>query len=118
MSYEKLWECHDPIRDAAEVIQVPRWIDPDITPATVAAIVQGGCASGAYMPAVTYYDALTTMSEYDDEILQSIEDAYGEIPMPDEVTSWPGLAVYFVSLAVELWASETADQLERFFDRG
>ena len=35
-------------------IDTPRWIDKDISPADIAAIIQGGCASGAYMPAVIF----------------------------------------------------------------
>jgi len=34
----------------------PAWIVNELTPYDLAAINQGGCASGAYMPAVTYYD--------------------------------------------------------------
>ena len=68
-----LWEHEDPITDLDECdVKVPRWIEQDISPSDVAAIVQGGCASGAYMPAVTYYDATQTMNEHGDDILQYI----------------------------------------------
>ena len=50
-----LWNTGTPLNEIDGLdIDVPGWIDQDITPADVAAIVQGGCASGAYMPAVTY----------------------------------------------------------------
>ena len=38
-------------------IQVPEWIDQDLTIYDVDSIIQGGCASGAYMPAVIYHEA-------------------------------------------------------------
>jgi hypothetical protein len=85
-------------------IDIPAWIEQDLTIADVEAIQQGGCASGAYMPAVTYWQALETMTEYGDNVLQYIEDSMGEIPMPSQGSSWAGMAVHFVSMAVELWA--------------
>lgn len=54
--YDALWNNEEPVADLG--IEVPRWIDQDISPNDIAAICQGGCASGAYMPAVTYYQAL------------------------------------------------------------
>lgn len=100
-------------------IDVPRWIDQDITAATVAAIIQGGCSSGAYMPAVTYHQALATMQEYGDDVLQYIEDSYGSLSATGitlEGKSWAGIACDLLSAAVELWASsveqEVGDALE------
>jgi hypothetical protein len=95
-------------------LNLPVWIDQDISPSDVAAIVQGGCASGAYMPAVTYHQALATMSEDGDEVLQFIEDSLGELPTPPRDTSWSGLACFYLSCAVELWASSIEDELEQF----
>lgn len=111
-----LWDNNDPIRDLG--IDVPRWISQDISPADVAAIVQGGCASGAYMPAVTYHEALATMGEYGDEILTYIEDGYGGYPQYPTEPSWAGLACHFVSFAVELWASSVEKEVrERLAER-
>ena len=45
-------------------IDVPAWIKDGITNYDVASINEGGCASGAYMPAVTYHEALETMNEH------------------------------------------------------
>ena len=53
---------------------VPLWIDSDITWQTIASIHQGGCASGAYMPAVTYWQAIQTMSQHGDDVLEYITD--------------------------------------------
>lgn len=110
-----LWNTETPISEIPGLdLDVPHWIEQDISPSTVAAIVQGGCASGAYMPAVTYRDALDTMHEHGDAVLQYIEDQTGELPQPRRDESWAGIAVFYLSHAVELWASGVADTLENF----
>lgn len=106
----KLWEHDTPVTNFD--IDVPSWINQDITAADVAAITQGGCASGAYMPAVTYHQATATMSEHGDDVLDYITENYGELPAPHDYESWSGMAVYYLSIAVELWASNAEDQLE------
>lgn len=117
MTDVNLWDHEEPI--TALGIQVPAWIDQDISPATVAAIIQGGCESGAYMPAVTYATAMETMAEHGDEIIQSLEDAMGE-PVEQTITSWPLLATRLVSTAVEDWAlgvtGEIIEALEELED--
>tara|TARA_R100001086_G_scaffold235182_1_gene157986 strand:+ start:256 stop:621 length:366 start_codon:yes stop_codon:yes gene_type:complete len=113
-----LWNHEDPIADLTDEITIPRWIDQDISPSTVAAILQGGCASGAYMPAVTYSTALETMHRHGDShdgVLQYLED-FSELPTPDAIggqVSWSGLACLYVSCAVELWASNIEDDLRQ-----
>lgn len=77
------------------------------------AIYHGGCASGAFMPAVTYYKALEVMNEHGGDIMEFIEDAYGCTEYPAGLT-WGGLAVHFVSLAVELWVSGVVDSFDLF----
>ena len=47
----------------------------------------------------------------DADLLQFIEDACGEIPKLPETTSWSGVAVFYLSAAVELWASGIHDEL-------
>lgn len=84
----------------------PVWIEQDLTAYDIEAIQRGGCASGAYMPAVTYHQALATMQEYSDLVLELIEEHLGEVPAPSMEQSWAGMAVHFVSIAVELWASQ------------
>ena len=83
----------------------PDWID-SVEVYEIASIQQGGCASGAYMPAVTYYTAKETMNEYGNEVLQFIEDQLGELPKVPKGESWSGMAVFYLSYAVELWASQ------------
>lgn len=107
---DTLWNFDEPVTSLD--IDVPAWIDQDITGCDVAAIVQGGCASGAYMPAVTYYQARETMSEHGDDVLQYIQDSYGEIPKVRDDESWSGIAVFYLSVAVELWASSVEAEIE------
>ena len=118
MTPEQMWEDEDPIKYREGLdLDVPDWIEQDISPSDVAAIVQGGCASGAYMPAVTYHDALETMQRYGDRsdgVLQYIQDYTGELPQPSPDESWSGIAVFFLSYAVELWASAAYDALESY----
>jgi hypothetical protein len=99
-----LWNEETPIADLDINITIPAWIEQDISPYDIAAICQGGCASGAYMPAVTYFEAKATMAKHGDEVLQYIEDALGELPQPPADSSWSGIAVFYLSVAVELWA--------------
>lgn len=111
MTEQEIWDCEALVSDLLEG-DVPRWIEQDITPSTVASICQGGCASGAYMPAVTYYQARETMGEHGDAVLQYIEDQMGELPAVPKGESWSGIAVFYLSVAVELWASGTLSELE------
>ncbi len=106
----KLWNNDNPVTDYG--IEVPEWIDQDITCYKIAAIMQGGCASGAYMPAVTYHTAARMMAEHGDDVLKYIENELGELPTPPSGTSWSGMAVFYLSYAVELWASGVESQLE------
>jgi hypothetical protein len=44
--------------------------------------------------------------------MQYIDDALGELPQPPRDTSWSGLAAFYLSTAVELWASSVESDLE------
>jgi hypothetical protein len=112
-----LWNHDEPITKLDAGINIPTWIDQNITPSDVAAICQGGCASGAYMPAVTYHQAIETMSNHGDDVLQFIEDCdCGELPHPGDNQSWSGMATFYLSYAVELWASSVEEALETLLD--
>lgn len=93
-------------------MNIPNFIDQDLSPYDLAAIIQDGCASGAYMPAVTYHTAVQTMTDHGNDVFEYIEDHLGELPHPEEVVSWPGLAVFYVSCAVELWAISNEDSAD------
>jgi hypothetical protein len=88
---------------ANEVTDVPEWINEDICGQTIINIQHGGCASGSYMPAVTYYHALKVMNRLGDEVIEYICDALGELP-PPKYMSWSDMSCQYLSLAVELWA--------------
>ena len=97
--------------DDNESIEVPEWIDADSLPDTLTElrsycrdICHGGCASGVYMPAVTYHTAKKTMGEHGDDVLEYIEEHLGEIPAPPTGSAWCQISVYYLSMAVELWA--------------
>jgi len=110
-----LWDNDEPVLSLG--IDVPRWIDQDITPCDVASICHGGCASGAYMDAVTYHIALKTMDDHGDDIFEYIEDCYVELPQPTrDYQSWAGMACFYVSIAVELWASCVEDEISGKID--
>ena len=113
MTEEQIWNCEIPVSDLLD-IDVPAWIDGDISASTIASIVQGGCASGAYMPAVTYWQALETMTRHGDDVLQYIDDVMGELPAPSRGESWSGMACFYLSYAVELWAGDIWARLEDF----
>ena len=112
MTNEEIWNCETPVADLLG-ITVPDWIEQDVSPSTVASITQGGCASGAYMPAVTYHQALATMADNGDEVLEYIQDVMGELPAPRSDESWRGMACHYLSYAVELWAGCVMGQLEQ-----
>ena len=104
-----LWNHEDPCTNYG--IEVPQWIDQDISPCTVASLVQSGCASGAYMTSVFYDDASRVMEEHGDAVLQYLEDEIGEVP-PIGKLGWSGYKCCLLSAAVEAWAILVLDQLE------
>ena len=110
MSEKSLWNYDQPLENLG--IEPPPWIDEFITGSDLAAILQGGCASGAYMPAVTYHAATGTMSLHGDSVLEFIDDHYGHPGFPTDAVSWSGLACHFLSIAVELWASSVELEAE------
>ena len=97
-------------------IDVPAWIEQDLTCADVAAIVQGGCASGAYMPAVSYGLASDMMAKHGDDVLQYLQDALGELPTPPDDVSWSGLACHYLAYAVDMWAASVEDAVSDALD--
>lgn len=111
-----LWECDHAIRDHVWLsLEIPEWIDQDVTFSTIAAINQGGCESGAYMAAVTYHRAIETMSKHSCAIFDYLE-SQGEIPQPKTITGWGSLAVFYVSCAAERWAAEVEEGLVEYLE--
>lgn len=99
-------------------IDLPEWLEACkvYEPEDVDAISYGGCASGACMPAVTYWQANEIMSEHGDDVLDYIEEQLGEVPKPPNDTGWRGIAVFYLSSAIELWCHAVADQLNDMDD--
>ena len=117
MNTQEIWNCEKTVAELLG-IDVPKWIESDICAITIASIVQGGCASGSYMPAVIYRNALRTMSDYGDDVLQYIDDVMGELPSPSRGESWGGMACFYLSYAVELWAGDIMGRLEELEGEG
>lgn len=111
MNTQEIWNCEKTVTELLGVTQ-PAWIEYDLTAMDIASICQGGCASGSYMPAVTYYKANDTMATHGDEVLNYIVEQLGELPAVPKFESWRGMARLFLSTAVELWASDIMGQLE------
>jgi hypothetical protein len=111
MTENDIWNCETPVAELLDC-DVPDWIEQDIAASTIASICQGGCNSGAYMPAVTYHQALRTMGDYGDDVLAYIDGQLDELPAPQAGESWSGLACFYLSCAVELWAGGIMGQLE------
>ena len=80
------------------------WIESGIEWSQIEDIAKHGCASGAYMPAVTYHEAVATMAKHGEEIVDFLVE-HDCIPAidPTQVT-WSGLCVLYLSAAVETWA--------------
>jgi hypothetical protein len=117
MNSQDIWNSDKSVTDVLGFIgTVPHWIDQDIGISTVASIMQGGCNSGAYMPAVTYYRALATMGNFGDDVMDYIQQQLGETPAPSAGESWGGMACHYLSLAVELWAGDIYYRLEGLDD--
>ena len=91
-------------------IEPPGWISETISTLDVAAIIEGGCRSDTYPPAVSHAQALETMNSYGDEIIEFICNNHWEVPR-FEITSWPHGAVKILSTAVVIWCNNVADEL-------
>lgn len=104
------------LRDTLENLNdQPRWLTDMGAIDSVSelqAILQGGCESGAYMPAVTYSTALDTMNEHGDDIFEYIKQRMGDLPAPRVGDNWSSTAVYYCSMAVELWCSQFSSTLD------
>jgi hypothetical protein len=107
------WTEDSPAKDAG--IEVPEWIDQDILLGQIEDIFLGGCDSGAYMPAVTYHEALKTMHEHGSKVFDFLEehDFNTTALIYSATASWPAWACKLVSAAVEHWAFTVRDEAEK-----
>jgi hypothetical protein len=125
MTEAQMWNDWDPVKSLKrprliyQSVTVPPWINFDISPATIVAIVRSGVGSGAYMPAVTYCEALDTMSKHGDRVFDYLADHLsGELLVAEDLEniSWSGLACRYLSRAVELWAQNAYATLKALDD--
>jgi len=85
----------------------PVWIEETLTWEDVATIQSDGCDSGAYMPAVSCHAARKTMDEHGNTVLNFLEESLGELPIQKSKNiSWSGIAVFYLSYAVEIWVNQ------------
>jgi hypothetical protein len=99
--------------------ECPDWFDSrycDVD--SIRAIIQGGCDSGAYIPAVTYHQARETMAVHGDDVLDYIYDICGQLPELDMESGWSGLNVVYLSCAVELWSMQFEELIEEMDNDG
>lgn len=82
----------------------PAWCGDIDTWEEVQAIQRGGCASGAYMPAVTYRTAVERMTEHDSAVMNYLDDMGVDLGSVNEHPSFAAIAVRLLSTAVECWA--------------
>lgn len=121
LTYEQCKEIveagHDLIKFAVSINDQPSWIKhmgviEDVS--ELKAILEDGCASGAYMPAVTYSTAWDTFCLYGDDIVDFLTDHYWDDVIEFDLRSETnqGFAVKLCSLAVELWVMQFADVID------
>jgi len=76
------------------------------------AIIQGGCESGAYMPAVTYANALDAMGKHSTDIEFWASQTIEEIVFNPSEDTFSGLATKLCSAAVENWVNQFFSDLD------
>ena len=97
--------CKNYPQPDSEPINLPDWISADLSPNDIAAVLQGGCASGSYMPAVEYFTASQTMAEHGDDVLDYLQTHTGGLLYPPQDASWSQFACFYLSRAVELFCA-------------
>jgi hypothetical protein len=86
-------------------VDYPEWID-DKTFNTyqVGGIIEGGCSSGAFMPAVYYTNALKVMNKHGNDVFDYLTTWLDKLPRPPKDQSWSGLASFYLCFAIDHWA--------------
>ena len=79
--------------------------------AELIAIYEGGCHSGAYMPAVTYFTAKKTFIEFEG-VLCDYVDGYGLALDLDKGDCFSNFCAKVCSAAVESWVNSFSDVIE------
>lgn len=102
-------------------IDAPGWIDANITLGDIVSIANHGCASYAYMPAVTYYEAKRIMGMWGDEVTDYISEnsdlSCAEILQnAGAEESYSLMCCTLLSFAVELWCWSHYDEAEKILN--
>ena len=87
----------------------------------LASIIEGGCESGAYMPAVTYDTALECMTKHYDSIEEQISLTQGDeakFTFNPASDSFAGFCVQLCSFAVESWAQSYSELVGCLLENG
>jgi hypothetical protein len=111
---ESLGRCElenflDSMNDQPEFLQFMGVID---SVGELLSIYEGGCASGAYMPAVTYHTANQCMaSDASGSVEEEIEH-YEEITFNPATESFSQFASKLCAMAVESYVSKFSDVIE------
>lgn len=114
-------KIHEHILDTFVTERNPEWLEylgAIEDHYTVENIIQVGCCSGAYMPAVTYYQALGLYnSDYGDEVQEVAMEFLAEIDSYEGLIEAmqhgkANLAAFLASTAVESWVSSLYSELE------
>ena len=113
---------------AVHELEIPAWIEADaligtsqdgtdyVYVSSLKDIIYGGCASGCYMPAVTYATALSTMGVYGSEVMSYLWEHFCERPeLPKSCVLWQEICCHWLSVAVELWAYEMMSCIDEDF---
>lgn len=79
----------------------------------VASIAQCGCASSAYMPAVTYSTAKEIMFKHGDEVLDFLDEScyMDEFNINLKESTWGHVCVQILSTAVEVLCLQIEDRI-------
>lgn len=101
-------------------IEIPDWVEQDITLDTCKSIAEYGCVGDQYGPGFLDYEAIQVMNRHGSKVFEYIEETLGKMPelSDDNFRSWGSLACYYVSTAVELWASQFIDLEEESEESG
>ena len=81
----------------------------------IASILEGGCASGAYMPAVTYHTANKCVNEHGEDMLEYIHnkcDLKLKDLVTDKVETFNDLNTTICSMCVENWCYSFSSVIE------
>ena len=92
-------------------VEIPEWLDQEISLEECLSINESGCGGAAYRPAIIDAEALETMAKHGDEIFEYLIETFGALP---EIVSdsWRQMATDYVSAAVEVWCSQFYEDSE------